>query len=120
MCSAQDIRQLTVTAGHDVTLPCTVISEYPSWTGPEIYNGFTQLYNYGGDSSFPNPNLPEQKRARLDWDSDKSSLIIRDVILSDKGLYQCYVVVKINLIVRGMFMIILLYISLSFIIVEIE
>ena len=104
LCSAQDIRQLTVTAGDDVTLPCTVTAAYPSWTGPEIFNGNTMKYNNYGQSSFLNPNLPEQKRTRLDWSSDKSSLIIRDVILTDKGLYQCASVARINLTVRGKFM----------------
>ena len=99
--SSQDIQQLAITVGDSITLPCTVTSNYPSWTGPEKYNGFAQVYNYAGDNSFPNPNVPKQKRDRLGWDSDKRSLIIRDVILSDKGLYQCSNVAKINLIVRG-------------------
>ncbi|XP_060575287.1 neural cell adhesion molecule 1-B-like, partial [Ruditapes philippinarum] len=99
LCTAQDIQQQTVTAEDDVTLPCTFATDYPTWTGPELHNGYTQQYNNHGQSSFPNPNVPEQKRLRLGWADDKSSLIIRDVIFSDRGLYQCSLV-KINLSIR--------------------
>jgi hypothetical protein len=107
LCTAQDIQQLTGTAGDDITLSCSSTTDYPTWVGPELYNGFTQQYNNNGESSFPNPNVPEQKKLRLGWASDKSSLIIHDVILSDRGLYQCSLVN--NLSIRGMFQLIKKY-----------
>ena len=57
LCSAQDIQQLAVTAGDDVTLPCTSTSDYPQWRGPE-----NLAYNNPGPSSIPNLNVPKQKR----------------------------------------------------------
>jgi hypothetical protein len=98
LCTAQNILQRTVTAGDDVTLPCTTKTDYPIWTGQGLQ------YNNNGQNSFANPNLPEQKRSRLGWDSDKSSLIIRDVMFTDQGLYQCSSVSKINLNIKGMFL----------------
>ncbi|XP_060578471.1 cell adhesion molecule 2-like [Ruditapes philippinarum] len=100
LCTAQDIHQLTVTAGDNVTLSCTSTTDYPTWFGPELYDGNVQQYNNHGQSSFPNPKVPEQKRLRLGWANDKRSLIISDLIFSDRGLYQCVTVAKINMSVR--------------------
>ncbi|XP_053372824.1 cell adhesion molecule 3-like [Mercenaria mercenaria] len=85
-CSAQ---QLVVTTGDNVTIPCTSVVAYPVWVGPEMHNGNVMNYNNPGNKTFANPYLPVQKKVRLEWGSDDKSLVIKNVTMTDEGLYQC-------------------------------
>lgn len=80
--------QTVITSARDnVTLHCN-LTAYSQWTGPSP-NGVI-VYNNEGIPKFVNPLLGS-KAARLSWGSNKSDLIISDVVKKeDEGNYTCY------------------------------